>query len=269
MAPCLEEQARHSEPAVAAVREPERKSRFRLPSAYTILFALIVLAAIATWVIPAGVYNLNEQGEPVPGTYHEVESKPARILVDSLTAPINGLYGIEAAERKHQLLQHRVALRRDRHRTLHPRDRRIPRRNNEDRGHPGRHRQPRAPDAGQGALDDPRADDRLRPGRHDVRDGRGEPRLLRACDHRDDRCRIRRAHGCGDRPARLRDRRAWLDGQSICDRDRLRDRRRPDQRRHHRTAGAADRRAGDRHLLRPSLRRPGEARPRRGPSSTT
>jgi uncharacterized ion transporter superfamily protein YfcC len=79
----------------ASVAEAE-KSRFTLPSAYTILFALIVLAAIATWVIPAGVYNLNATtGQPIPGTYHEVASHPARILVDSLTAPINGLYGIE------------------------------------------------------------------------------------------------------------------------------------------------------------------------------
>jgi uncharacterized ion transporter superfamily protein YfcC len=78
--------------------EPEKKSRFRLPSAYTILFALIVLAAIATWIIPAGTYNLSPDGEPIPGTYREVESKPSRILVDSLTAPINGLYGIEDAK---------------------------------------------------------------------------------------------------------------------------------------------------------------------------
>jgi uncharacterized ion transporter superfamily protein YfcC len=75
--------------------EPARSSRFTLPSAYTILFALIVLAAIATWVIPAGTYNLNADGEPIPGTYQEVDAKPSRILVDSLTAPINGLYGIE------------------------------------------------------------------------------------------------------------------------------------------------------------------------------
>jgi uncharacterized ion transporter superfamily protein YfcC len=88
-----------SEGAVAAAGEPEKKSRFTLPSAYTILFVLIVLAAIATWVIPAGVYNLNANtGEPIPGTYHEVASHPARILVDSLTAPINGLYGIENAK---------------------------------------------------------------------------------------------------------------------------------------------------------------------------
>src|SRR5262245_31734348 len=86
-----------SEHAVAAAAEPEKKSRFTLPSAYTILFALIVLAAIATWVIPAGVYNLSAAGEPIPGTYHEIASHPARILVDSLTAPINGLYGIKDA----------------------------------------------------------------------------------------------------------------------------------------------------------------------------
>ena len=47
--------------------EPEQKSRFTLPSAYTILFGLIVLAAIATWIIPAGVYDLNAAGEPIPG----------------------------------------------------------------------------------------------------------------------------------------------------------------------------------------------------------
>ena len=81
-----------------APAEPAQKDRFSLPSAYTILFALIVLAAIATWVIPAGVYNLNALGEPVPGTYHEVASHPAHILRDSLTAPINGLYGIEDAK---------------------------------------------------------------------------------------------------------------------------------------------------------------------------
>jgi uncharacterized ion transporter superfamily protein YfcC len=71
------------------------KRRFTLPSAYTILFALIVLMAIATWIIPAGTYDLNKEGSPIPGTYHEVKSHPQRILIDSLTAPINGLYGIE------------------------------------------------------------------------------------------------------------------------------------------------------------------------------
>src|SRR5688572_17693630 len=73
----------------------EPKRRFQLPSAYTILFALIVITALATWIIPAGRYALDENGSPLPGTYEEVDSSPARIVVDSLKAPINGLYGIE------------------------------------------------------------------------------------------------------------------------------------------------------------------------------
>src|SRR6476619_3253900 len=81
--------------AAAAGGEPEGKRRFTLPSAYTILFVLIVVAALATWVIPAGTYELNGAGEPKPGTYQEVTAKHSKILVDSLTAPINGLYGIE------------------------------------------------------------------------------------------------------------------------------------------------------------------------------
>ncbi len=73
----------------------ESRSRFTLPSAYTILFALIVVMALATWLIPAGAYELDADGAPIPGTYTEVEGDPQRILIDSLTAPINGLYGIE------------------------------------------------------------------------------------------------------------------------------------------------------------------------------
>jgi uncharacterized ion transporter superfamily protein YfcC len=76
----------------------KRRRQFTLPSAYTILFALIVLMAIATWLIPAGAYNLDKEGAPIPGTYHTVKSNPQRILIDSLTAPINGLYGIENEE---------------------------------------------------------------------------------------------------------------------------------------------------------------------------
>ena len=82
-----------SEPKGETTVEPRR--RFTLPSAYTILFGLIVVMALATWLIPAGTYALDKEGAPVPGTYKTVDSNPARILTDSLTAPINGLYGIE------------------------------------------------------------------------------------------------------------------------------------------------------------------------------
>src|SRR6478736_1381201 len=70
----------------AAAASPETgKSRFALPSAYTILFILIVLVALLTWIIPAGKYDT-------------VPANPQRIVVDSLMAPINGLYGIEGED---------------------------------------------------------------------------------------------------------------------------------------------------------------------------
>lgn len=81
-----------AEPAAPAPR------RFALPSAYTILFILIVIVALLTWIIPAGAYQLDDEGQPIPGTYAQVEQNPQRIIVDSLLAPINGLYGIEGED---------------------------------------------------------------------------------------------------------------------------------------------------------------------------
>ena len=81
----------------AATGGPARRG-FALPSAYTILFGLIVLTAVATWLIPAGAYQLDESGKPIPGSYERVEPNPQRIVVDSLMAPINGLYGIEGED---------------------------------------------------------------------------------------------------------------------------------------------------------------------------
>src|SRR4029079_14238182 len=80
--------------AAPAVEAQPAKRGLHLPSAYTILFILIVAVAIATWIIPGGRYDYNEDGTPIPGSYHAVEQNPARIVADSLTAPINGLYGI-------------------------------------------------------------------------------------------------------------------------------------------------------------------------------
>jgi uncharacterized ion transporter superfamily protein YfcC len=81
----------------AASSAPEKRG-FSLPSAYTILFVLIVIVAALTWIIPAGRYELDADGEPIPGSYHQVDQNPQRIIVDSLMAPINGLYGIEGED---------------------------------------------------------------------------------------------------------------------------------------------------------------------------
>jgi len=68
----------------------------KFPSSYTILFGLIILMAILTWVVPAGQYDrINNEAlgksVPVPGTYQVVNSNPQGIL-DVLMAPIKGFY---------------------------------------------------------------------------------------------------------------------------------------------------------------------------------
>ena len=59
-------------PAMPAPNEGEKRRSFKLPGAYTILFILIILTAAATWVVPSGSYQYNQNGEPVPGTYQEI-----------------------------------------------------------------------------------------------------------------------------------------------------------------------------------------------------
>ena len=71
-------------------------SKFRFPTAFTILFILIAVVAALTWVIPAGEYErqMNEalgSEAPVPGTYHEVEPNPQG-LTSVILAPIAGMY---------------------------------------------------------------------------------------------------------------------------------------------------------------------------------
>ena len=51
--------------------------RFRMPTAYTILFFLLIAVAAATWFVPAGQYaREGEDQTPVAGTYAQVEQQP-------------------------------------------------------------------------------------------------------------------------------------------------------------------------------------------------
>jgi uncharacterized ion transporter superfamily protein YfcC len=80
---------------MAAAPSKPPKKKFTFPSAFTILFILLVLIALATFIIPAGSYDYNADGEPIPGTYHSVPSNPQKLLASALKGPINGMYGIE------------------------------------------------------------------------------------------------------------------------------------------------------------------------------
>lgn len=66
------------------------KRKFQMPTAYTVLFTLILVVAVATWFIPAGDYEY-DQDVPQAGTYHAVEANPQGIG-DVLLAPFQGFY---------------------------------------------------------------------------------------------------------------------------------------------------------------------------------
>lgn len=48
-------------------KEVQKKHRFHMPSAFTILFLLIALIAVLTWIIPAGEYKVNSAGNMISG----------------------------------------------------------------------------------------------------------------------------------------------------------------------------------------------------------
>lgn len=73
----------------------------KMPHIFVILFSLIVLAAILTWVVPAGSFDRQPiegtyaQGI-IPGTYHAVEQKPAGVMAvfKSIIQGMNASSGI-------------------------------------------------------------------------------------------------------------------------------------------------------------------------------
>jgi uncharacterized ion transporter superfamily protein YfcC len=72
----------------------------RFPTAYPILFGLILFMAALTWFVPAGQYD-RVQNEAlgrevaVPGIYKAVEAAP-QSLFDIFLAPVNGFYSQSA-----------------------------------------------------------------------------------------------------------------------------------------------------------------------------
>lgn len=76
--------------------------KLKFPSAYTILFLLIVAVAVATWFVPAGEYD-RQMSEalgkevPIPGTYKQVEANPQG-FVDVVLAPIAGFFDPDSYE---------------------------------------------------------------------------------------------------------------------------------------------------------------------------
>lgn len=79
---------------------PEHALASRFPTAYTVLFFLIIFVAVLTWFVPAGKYDraMNEdvgREVAVPGTYQTVEPNPQG-FADVMLAPTAGFYDPES-----------------------------------------------------------------------------------------------------------------------------------------------------------------------------
>ena len=51
------------------------KQKLRSPSAFTILFVVIIIMAALTWVVPSGLYMTNEDGDRIANSYHVVDKE--------------------------------------------------------------------------------------------------------------------------------------------------------------------------------------------------
>lgn len=78
-------------------QEPvESEKSFEFPSAVTTLAIVAVAVWLVTLLIPAGEYQLDADGAPIPGTYEQVPSPLTfwESLQQLLLSPINGIYGL-------------------------------------------------------------------------------------------------------------------------------------------------------------------------------
>ncbi|MEZ5117646.1 MAG: hypothetical protein R2737_15400 [Candidatus Nanopelagicales bacterium] len=87
-------------PSAPAPAEPAPKKKFRFPTAFTVLFFVLLIVWGLTFIIKPGSYAYvscdGGNAKPIPGTYEQVELDIpiADRIYDLLLSPVNGLYGI-------------------------------------------------------------------------------------------------------------------------------------------------------------------------------
>lgn len=72
----------------------KKKKGLKMPTSYTLLFCIIIVIALLTWVIPGGKYEMTEDGTPIAGTYVQLptDEQTPQGLWEVLSAPINGFF---------------------------------------------------------------------------------------------------------------------------------------------------------------------------------
>ena len=66
-----------------------QKKKFKMPNVIIIMLSLMLVACLFTYIVPAGQFDTNEEGDPIPGTYGTIEQTPANPL-DALNLILDG-----------------------------------------------------------------------------------------------------------------------------------------------------------------------------------
>lgn len=77
----------------AEANEP-KKSKFKMPNVIVIMLSLMLVACLFTYIVPAGQFDTNEDGNPIPGTYGTIEQTPVN-PVEALNLILDG--GVQAS----------------------------------------------------------------------------------------------------------------------------------------------------------------------------
>ncbi len=102
------EGARTTDTADDQAPSSPNKPKFAFPTALTVLAIVLLVMWVAAFFIPSGVYELDDTGSPIPGSYVEIPScsdvgedtlcvdkSPLTMFQNLWVATPNGLYGIE------------------------------------------------------------------------------------------------------------------------------------------------------------------------------
>lgn len=86
--------------AGVAGEQPAEKKQRGFPHPLALLGIIILVVWLGTFLIPAGQYQLDDAGHPIPGSYQQVDAPQdfGERVSDLLLSPINGLYGIQDPE---------------------------------------------------------------------------------------------------------------------------------------------------------------------------
>lgn len=76
----------------------KKLKKFSVPHTYTLIFILVLITGVSTWLIPSGVYDrevVDGREVVISGTYHEAEANPQG-FIEIFRSPIDGF--VDAAE---------------------------------------------------------------------------------------------------------------------------------------------------------------------------